>query len=183
MSEEKNEVLTPKSNRRIWIAGLVGVVIGFVLCGIFVLTAMPSLMIITRESKLGFDETVAALEKRIPEHGWVISGDQPIDMNKSMAKHGVTFRPRVKLVKLCNAEYAKSVLTTDRHISCMMPCSMAVWEADDGKVYLSEMNMTLMAKMFGGNIAKVMGKKVVRDEEENAPRFIRIITTWTKQPC
>ena len=166
MSEENNEVLTAKSNRRIWIAGIVGVMIGFLLCGIVVFTAMPSLMVVTRECKLGFDETVAALKKRIPEHGWVVSGGQPIDMNKSMAKQGVTFKPRVKLVKLCNAEYAKSVLTSDRHISCMMPCSMAAWEGDDGKVYLSEMNMALMAKMFGGNVAKVMGEKVVHDEEE-----------------
>ena len=140
--------------------------IGFVLCCIVMFMAKLSLMVVTRECKLGFDETIAALEKRIPEHGWVISGDQPIDMNKSMAKHDVTFKPRVKLVKLCEAEYAKSVLTTDRHISCLMPCSMAVCEADDGKVYLSEMNMALMAKMFGGNIAKVMGEKVVHDEEE-----------------
>ena len=87
-------------------------------------------------------------------------------MNKSMAKHGVTIKPRVKLVKLCNAEYAKSVLTTDRHVSTMMPCTFSVWDGDDGKVYLSKMNMALMAKMFGGNIAKVMGKKVVHDEEE-----------------
>jgi len=166
MSEEKNQVLTAKGNRRIWIAGIVGAMIGFVLCGIVVFMAMPSLMVVTRECKLGFDETVAALEKRIPEQGWVVSGGQPIDMNKSMAKHGVTFKPRVKLLKLCKAEYAKSVLTSDRHISCMMPCSMAVWEGDDGKVYLSEMNMALMAKMFGGNIAKVMGKKVVHDEEK-----------------
>jgi len=166
MSEEKNEVLTAKSNRKIWVAGVVGATIGFVLSGIVVFTAMPSLMIVTWESKLGFDETIAALQKRIPEHGWVISGDQPIDMNKSMTKHGVTFKPHVKLVKLCNAEYAKSVLTTDRHVSTMMPCTFSVWEGDDGKVYLSKINMALMAKMFGGNIAKVMGKKVVHDEEE-----------------
>jgi len=74
--------------------------------------------------------------------------------------------PRVKLVKLCEAEYAKSVLTTDRHISCLMPCSMAVCEGDDGKVYLSEINKAIMAKMFGGNIAKVVGEKVVHDEKE-----------------
>ncbi len=167
MSEEKNEVLATKSNRKIWISGIVGLVIGFLLCGVTVFAAMPSLMIVTRESKLGFDETVAALEKRIPEHGWVVSGGKAIDMNKAMAEHGgVTFKPRVKLVKLCKAEYAKSVLTTDRHISCMMPCTMAVWEGDDGKVYLSEMNMALMAKMFGGNVAKVMGGSVVEEEEE-----------------
>jgi len=166
MSEEKNEVLTLKSNRKIWVAGVVGAMIGFLLCGIVVFTAMPSLMIVTRECKLGFDETVAALEKRIPEHGLAISGDQPIDMNKSMAKHGVTFKPRVKLVKLCNAEYAKDVLATDRHVSRMMPCTFSVWEGGGGKVYLSKMNMALMAKMFGGNVAKVMGKKVAHDEEE-----------------
>jgi len=140
--------------------------IGFVLCGIVLFTAMPSLMIVTRKIKLEFDETIAALEKQIPKHGWVISGDQPIDMNKSMAKHGVTFKPRVKLLKLCKAEYAKSILTTDRHVSTMMPCTFSVWDGDDGKVYLSKMNMALMAKMFGGNIAKVMGKKVVHDEEK-----------------
>ena len=93
-------------------------------------------------------------------------GGKAIDMNNSIAQHGVDFKPRVKLVKLCNAEYAKSVLTTDRYVSCLMPCTMAVWEGDDGKVYLSEMNMSLMAKMFGGNIAKVMGGKVAGDEEE-----------------
>jgi uncharacterized protein (DUF302 family) len=87
-----------------------------------------------------------------------------MDMNKSMAKHDVAFGPRVKLVKLCKPEYAKSVLTTDRHVSTLMPCTFAVWEGDDGKVYLSKMNMSLMAKMFGGNIAKVMGGSVARDE-------------------
>jgi uncharacterized protein (DUF302 family) len=45
-----------------------------------------------------------------------------------------------------------------------MPCTLAVWEGDDGKVYLSKMNMSLMAKMFGGNIAKVMGGNVAQDE-------------------
>jgi len=166
MSENEKQLETSSGNRKTWQAGLIGGAIGFVLCGIVMFMAMPSMMIVTKESKLGFDETVAALEKRIPEQGWAIPGGKPIDMNKSMAKYGVIFKPRVKLVKLCKAEYAKSVLTTDRYVSCLMPCTMAVWEGDDGKVYLSEMNMSLMAKMFGGNIAKVMGGNVVRDEEK-----------------
>lgn len=141
---------------------VVGLVAGAVLTGVGIVTAMPKMMIVTHESRLGFDETVAALEKAIPAQGWVVSTVS--DMNKSMAKHGVDFGPRVKLVKLCKPEYAKSVLTTDRHVSTMMPCTMAVWEGDDGKVYLSKMNMSLMAKMFGGNIADVMGGSVARDE-------------------
>ncbi len=87
-----------------------------------------------------------------------------MDMNVSLAEHGVTFKPRVKLIKLCKAEYAESVLTTDRHVSCLMPCTMAVWEGDDGKTYLSEMNMGLMAKLFGGNINRIMGGKVAKEE-------------------
>ncbi len=140
----------------------IGLVAGVVLTGAAIVTAMPKMMIVTRESQLGFDETVAALEKAIPANGWVISTVS--DMNKSMAKHGVEFGPRVKLVKLCKPEYAKSVLTTDRNVSTLMPCTLAVWEGDDGKVYLSKMNMSLMAKMFGGNIANVMGGSVARDE-------------------
>lgn len=154
---------TKKSGRKPFVVGgLVGGVAGALLCGLVVVGAMPKMMIVTRESRLGFDETVAALEEAIPAHGWVVSTVS--DMNQSMAKHGVEFVPRVKLVKLCKPEYAKSVLTTDRHVSTLMPCTMAVWEGDDGKVYLSKMNMSLMARMFGGNIAKVMGGSVARDE-------------------
>ncbi len=164
MSEKEKKASSSKA--KTWAAGLMGIVIGFVLCGVVMFTTMPSMMIVTKECQLGFDETVAALEKRIPEHGWIISGGKPIDLNKSLAENGVDFGPRVNLVKLCNAEHAKSVLMTDRWVSCLMPCTMAVWEGDDGKVYLSEMNMGLMAKMFGGNIAKVMGGSVAREEKQ-----------------
>lgn len=150
------------SRKSLVVGVLVGAVAGAMLCGGAIVAATPSMMIVTEESRLGFDETVAALEKSVEHHGWVVS--TVMDMNKSMAKHGVEFGPRVKVVKLCNPEYAKSVLTTDRHVSALMPCSLAVWEGDDGKVYLSKMNMGLMAKLFGGNIAEVMGKKVVKDE-------------------
>jgi uncharacterized protein (DUF302 family) len=162
VSSNETKVTTPQGKKSLLIGGLVGVAVGVVLCGTALVWAMPRMMIVTQESRHGFDETVAALEKGIPEHGWVVSTVS--DMNKSMAKHGVEFGPRVKLVKLCKPEYAKSVLTTDRHVSTLMPCTFAVWEGDDGKVYLSKMNMPLMAKMFGGNIAKVMGGSVARDE-------------------
>lgn len=153
-----------KSQRKapFWVGGVLGVVVGALGCAMVVVGALPKMMIVTQESRLGFDQTVAALEEAIPANGWVVSTVS--DMNKSMARHGVEFGPRVKLVKLCKPEYAKSVLTTDRHVSTLMPCTVAVWEGDDGKVYLSKMNMSLMAKMFGGNIAKVMGGSVARDE-------------------
>ena len=163
MSQSQKRTSKSYDKRALLIGGLAGVVVGAVLCGMVMVTVMPSMMIVTHESELGFDETVAALEESIPEHGWVVS--TVMDMNKSMAKHGVEFGSRVKLVKLCKPEYAKSVLTTDRHIATLMPCSFAVWESDEGTVHLSKMNMGLMAKMFGGTIARVMGGNVVQDEK------------------
>jgi uncharacterized protein (DUF302 family) len=151
------------SRQYILAAILVGMVSGAILSAAAVVTAMPKMTIVTQASQLGFDETVAALETAIARNGWVVS--TVMDMNKSMAKHGVELAPRVKLVKLCNPQYAKDVLTTDRHVSTLMPCTFAVWEGDDDKVYVSKMNMSLMAKMFGGNIARVMGGNVARDEE------------------
>jgi len=71
--------MSTKNNRKIWLAGAIGAVVGFVLCCVLVFNAMPSLMIVTRECKLGFDETITTLEKRIGEHGWAIQGGRPID--------------------------------------------------------------------------------------------------------
>ncbi|MGD9161283.1 MAG: DUF302 domain-containing protein [Desulfobacteraceae bacterium] len=152
-----------KSNKK-WTWGIIGLAGGIIICAILMVLIMPSMMIVTKESKLGFDETVATIQQRIKDQGWSVKGVS--DVKHEINKAGYDFQPRVKIIKLCKAEYAKEVLTTDRFVSCLMPCSISVWEGDDGKVYLSEMNMALMAKLFGGNVGKVMGGKVVQDEEK-----------------
>ena len=172
MNENESQAVMQQFDRKtVWVAAVIGALIGAALCSIILFSVMPSMMIATHESRLGFDETVAALEGSIADNGWVVSA--VMDLNKSMAKHGVELEPRVKVVNLCKPEYAKSVLTTDRHMSTMMPCSFAVWEDDDGKVNISKMNMKLMAKMFGGNVEKVMGGKVVADERAILAKILK----------
>ena len=158
------EVKPKMKNSNIIIAGGIGVLIGIVICAIIMISVMPSMMIVTKESKLGFDETVEKLQERIIEQGWAVKGVK--DISQEINNAGLSFEHKIKLINLCKPEYAKSVLTTDPHVSCLMPCTFSVWEDDDGKVYLSEMNMSLMAKLFGGNISKIMGGKVVNDEEK-----------------
>ena len=165
-----SEKTSNQSGNKKWIYIIAGMVIGAIFCGILIISIMPSMMIITKESKLGFDETVATVQERIVEQGWSVKGVS--DVKHEINKAGYEFQPRVKIIKLCKAEYAKEVLTTDRFVSCLMPCSISVWEGDDGRVYLSEMNMALMAKLFGGNISKVMGGKVVQDEEKMLEGFL-----------
>jgi uncharacterized protein (DUF302 family) len=149
--------------RTILISSAIGIFIGFILCGIIIYSVMPSMMIVTKQSSMSFDDTINTLKKQVTQNGWVVSGVS--DVNKSLSAKGVQLQPRVKLFNLCKPEYAKSILTTDRYVSTMMPCTFGVWENDKGDVFISKMNMKLMAKMFGGNIAAVMGDKVAKDEE------------------
>jgi uncharacterized protein (DUF302 family) len=161
------EELKVNQQRPLWIRLLPGAAIGFPLgflaALMLVLAVMPGLMIVTHPSTRGFDETVAALEDAIRAQGWSSPGT--MDLQASMAKQGVDFDPRVQVIKLCNAGYAKRVLTDARHVSSLMPCSISVWEDDSGRVFVSKMNTGLMGKMFGGTVAEVMGGSVARDEE------------------
>jgi len=165
MKNEPNVVTSPNKPARGWLRMALAGLIGSVLCGLTIVAAMPSMMIVTAECEHDFDTTLAQLQTRIHDQGWVVVGGKPSSMNESLAKQGHDFEPRVSLVKLCQPDYAESVLTTDREMSCLMPCSIAVWEDDDGKTYLSKMNVGLMGKLFGGNIAKVMGGHVAVDEK------------------
>jgi uncharacterized protein (DUF302 family) len=123
---------------------------------------LPGLMIVSKESRFGFEETVSSIQEAIAHQGWNSPG--AVDMQASLAEHGEDLPFRVKIVKLCHPQYAKDVLTSDRHVACLMPCSIAVWEGDDGRAYISKMNTGLMGKLFGGNIAVVMGERVAEDD-------------------
>jgi len=148
--------------KRILLSSLVALVVGAGVTGLVIVESMPGMMIVTRPSRLGFEETVQAIQEGIEAEGWSSPGT--INMNKSMAAHGVTLEPQVRLIQLCKAEYAKRVLETDRYVASLMPCAMAVYEGDDGRVYVSKMNTGLMGKLFGGTIAEVMGGQVAEDE-------------------
>lgn len=165
----------PGTNRRAGVGGAccplrssAGMFIGGLVLGALVMAGavwmlMPGMMIVTDASRLGFDETVSALHERIEDQGWVVQ--RTLDVQRSLGKHGEEIPFRVKLIKLCQPSYAADVLKTDRFVSSLMPCSIAVWEDDAGKVFVSKMNTGLMGKMFGGNIAKVMGGSVAKDEQ------------------
>jgi uncharacterized protein (DUF302 family) len=94
-------------------------------------------------------------------------------MNKSMAAKNVTFSSPVRIVELCRAEYAKDVLTTNPEVSTLMPCAWGVYQGLDGKVRITGMNMGLMGKMFGGNVARIMGGKVADEEKAMLAEVIK----------
>lgn len=141
-----------------------GIAVGLVLAAVLMKVFAPGIMIVTRESKLGFDETVERLSENVESaDGWVLQ--KVADMQASLKKQGVDFPRRVQKLSLCNPRYAAEVLESDTWASSLMPCGIAVWEDEEGRVWVSKMNTGLMGKLFGGTIADVMGGDVAADEQ------------------
>jgi uncharacterized protein (DUF302 family) len=151
--------------KKIITASVAGIVIGILLTGITMASVMPKMMLHEKESPLGYAETIQQLEQAVTNGGWILSSK--VDMQKSIAKHGKTI-PKITLLKICQADYADKILNTDdaMYVSVMMPCSMAVYQKDNGKTYVSTMNTGLMGRMFGGVVAEVMGGSVATDEKQ-----------------
>ena len=151
---------------------ILGFIVGVVIVGIAGWLLMPGMMLVVHQSRYDtVEETCAQLENAIEANGWISPAIR--NMNKAMAKSGVQMDNQVRIVELCNAKYAKDILTTNPEVSTLMPCAWGVYKGKDGKVYISGMNMGLMGKMFGGNIARVMGESVSQDEEKMLGGVIR----------
>ena len=138
-----------------------GLLSGVAVLGIVAWIAAPTLMLTTHESRYSVDETCERLRGAIEANGWKCPAVR--NMNDSMAKQSVAMGPQVRIVELCRADYAKDVLETNPEVSTMMPCAFGVYEKE-GHVFVTGMNMGLMGRVFGGNIAAVMSEKVAADE-------------------
>jgi uncharacterized protein (DUF302 family) len=126
---------------------------------------MPKLMVKEIASPLGYEETIAHIEKKVTDGGWKVSALMRLD--QSLAKEGKQVRPAASF-KICQPDHAEQVLLDDdaRFLSVMMPCSIAVYEKADGKTYVSTMNSGLMGRMFGGTAQKVMAGAVAKETAE-----------------
>ena len=126
-------------------------------------SAAPKMMLKELESPYGVEESVAKIkegaEKLNEAQGtkWVSPGVKLL--HKSIKKHGGGDVLPVMLVDLCEPFHASAILTKDdaRIVSVMMPCTISVYQKQDGKTYIGYMNAGVMGKMFGGNVAEVMG--------------------------
>ena len=147
------------------IALIIGFLIGAITTTIIVIAVARRRMIQVLPSPHGtVEETVAALERGIgAAEGWSSPGVR--DLNGMMARHGVQFAPKVRLVEMCKARHAAEVLRTDRHVATLMPCAVAVYEDDTGRVWLSKLNLELMGPLMGGNVGRVMGGPVAKEEK------------------
>jgi uncharacterized protein (DUF302 family) len=154
------------------LALIVGFALGLVTTGISVVLVMRSSMVVPERSSTSFDETCAAIEEVVPgSNGWSFPMES-FDMSaKLAAKDALPDNvKRIRLYFMCKPTVAKTVLGADPKLSAIMPCSWSVYELSDGSVWVSHMNIGMMAKMMGGVVGSSMAG-VAKDDE----RFLEAI--------
>ncbi|MGB0749299.1 MAG: DUF302 domain-containing protein [Magnetospiraceae bacterium] len=143
-----------------------GFVIGLVVSGVLAWQVGGGFMIREYPSPFGLEETAARIQANIVEHGskngWTLSGLRS-PSNAIKALGGVV--PNVLLIEACSTDYSKPILkeTSTRILSILMPCTITVYEKEDGKTYIGMMNTLLMGQMFPSPVPEIMSK-VAKDQ-------------------
>lgn len=139
---------------------LVAFVIGALAAAFIGFTMLPGLMINETLSPLPFDETVEKIEANAKELGWKVPDKWKANFQANFKKVvGVDIGPS-KVLKMCEPQAAVDILKHDKfkNLAVMMPCTIAIYEKSDGKTYISTMNMGMLGKMFGGEVAKAIDR-------------------------
>ncbi|MEN8201364.1 MAG: DUF302 domain-containing protein [Bacteroidota bacterium] len=147
------------------LTGIAGLVLGVVLTFVVMYKAAPGMMLLEDESKFAtFEETVSQFEQSVKDHNWKIPTTH--DLQNTMAKFGKDVKA-VKVIELCHPDHAGKILekSDERVVSSLMPCRVAIYEKEDGKVYISRMNSGLMASTMKGVIPEVMKEASKQNEE------------------
>lgn len=102
-----------------------------------------------------FDQSVEMIKNEAEHAGWSVPAIH--DLQQSLAKSGKHVKP-VKVIEVCKPQFSGQMLelNDERIMSVMMPCRISVYEKNDGKVYVSLLNGSVMAEGLPDNISRVM---------------------------
>ena len=111
-------------------------------------------------SPLGFQETLDKIRNNALAEGWKVPKKWKVNFQANLKK--VTGRDigKNEVLKMCEPEVAADLLVHDhlKHLSAMMPCTIAVFEKSDGKTYVSMMNMEMLGQMYGEVVNEAITK-------------------------
>lgn len=114
----------------------------------------PFKMLVEVESPLGFDATLERIEANAKDLGWKVPKKWKVNFRKNMKKITDTDIGPNQVLKMCEPFAAAKLLVKDEYkqLAAMMPCTIAVYEKSDGKVYVAMMNLQVMGMMYGGDV-------------------------------
>ncbi|AEA33597.1 DUF302 domain-containing protein [Hippea maritima] len=151
-----------------------GTLLGSTSVGFTFLKLFQTKMVKEIVSPKSFEETCSAIEKVVPEfadEGWGFPFGK-WDFYKVFESRNIEVKDinKIMVYFLCNAKLAAQVINVNPAMMGIMPCSWAVNEKTDGKVYIAKINIGLMSKMFTGTIREMM----LEVEETEKRMFERI---------
>ena len=158
------------SNKRYWGIFIAGFLWGITFTFVFGVICLRHSLIYEYQSKLGYDETIAAIKKNIEKSpGWIVRFGAGCSMPK--IKDG----SKMTIMKLCHSKYGAKLLDGEntRKTSAIIPCTFSVYQKSDGKVYLSRVNVSLLGTLLGGDAAKIFAGKVTPEQEKMLEGIVR----------
>jgi uncharacterized protein (DUF302 family) len=114
-------------------------------------------MMLEKPSRLGFDDTVAALQKNAQARGWKFAGI--FDAQDAMRKAGHKEAKPMKVLGMCPQAQVEAVLKAEQQAKLPpvgVNCRYSVYEGMDGKVYVMRFNTALTAQMAKGDVATAL---------------------------
>lgn len=107
------------------------------------------------ESRYGFEETCSRLEEVVKQtDGWGLP-IEPWDFYQFLTNKDFEFHT----IKNCKIVNFNPIWTG------LLPCSWAVYELKNRKVYVSKLNISLMSKFFSGVLGNVMSNVALKNKE------------------
>ena len=98
----------------------------------------------TVTTKKSFDEAVHTVEKETKNAGFKVLHIH--DVTATLTEKGFEIEP-FKIIEICNAKSAYSVLQADIKIGLCLPCKINVY-LKDGKTYISGMRPIILPQFF-----------------------------------
>ncbi len=147
------------------IAALGGFILGLIVLALVMKMAAPGMMIHEAKSPYDFNTTVETIIANAESEGWTVP--KVYDFRKSIVDAGSDDVGRIKVIEMCQPEYASGLLGADdtKFVAVMMPCAVAVYEKSDGNTYVASMNVGIMGKVFGGDVDQTMSKVAADDKK------------------
>lgn len=116
-----------------------------------------AVMFEVRPSRLGLDETLAAVRSGAAKRGWSVGEAQ--DMQARMQQAGVSQAKRMKILQVCPAHANERVARASNGKAPPLTCRVTVYEGTDGKSYLVRMNTGNMARLVqDAAVARVLAE-------------------------
>lgn len=110
----------------------------------------------TVETPKSFAEAAEAIETNTKERGFRVLAIH--DVSQMLGEKDFPIEP-LKIIEICNANYANQILKKDIKIALMLPCPICVYEKN-GKTYISALRPSVMSDFYPNANIKAIAEEV-----------------------